>query len=130
MARPGPKSSRSKTYATWSQYADAYHRRYNVWPVWNGKTAGQVSHLIDRLGANEAPQVAAFYVEINDARILNSCHSLNELLARAEAFRTQWATGQQMNATTARQIEESQANLNAAEFARRMILKGDDNDFL
>lgn len=128
--RPGPKSPLSKTHTTWSQYAEAYHKRYNVWPVWNGKTAGQISHLIDRLGTDEAPHVAAFYVGINDARILNNCHSLNELLARAEAYRTQWATGQQMNATTARQIEATQANLNASEVAGRIILEGDDNDFL
>lgn len=129
-ARPGPKSPSSKTYSTWCRYAEAYRERYGAWPVWNSKTAGQISHLIDRLGAEEAPPVAAFYTAINDARILNNCHSLNDLLARAESYRTQWATGQQMNATTARQIEATQANLNAAQAAGRILLEGDENAFL
>lgn len=129
-ARPGPRSTNSKTYLTWRQYAEAYIGRYGVWPVWNGKAAGQISHLIDRLGPDEAPPVAAFYIAINDARILNNCHSLSDLLARAESYRTQWATGQQINSTTARQMEATQANLNSAEMASRIFQGGDQNAFL
>lgn len=129
-ARPGPKSLASKTYCTWGHYAEAYRERYDVWPVWNAKTAAQISLLIDRLGIEEAPQVAAFYTSVNDARIVNSCHSLNDLLSQAESYRTQWATGQQMNATTARQIEAHQANINAAQTAGRILLEGNENAFL
>ena len=127
---PGPKEPSSKTFKAWANYAFAYRKRYSVWPKWNAKTAGQISQLVDRLGANEAHHVAAFYVTVNDARLVNDCHNLNNLLAKCEAFHTQWATGRQMNATTARQIEATQANINAAQQAAERILargQGGDN---
>jgi len=127
---PGPKEPSSKTFKAWANYAFAYRKRYSVWPKWNAKAAGQISQLVDRLGADEAHQVAAFYVTVNDARLVNDCHNLNNLLAKCEAFHTQWATGRQMNATTARQIEATQANINAAQQAAERILArglGGDN---
>jgi len=127
---PGPKEPSSKTFKAWANYAFAYRKRYSVWPKWNAKAAGQISQLVDRLGADEAHHVAAFYVTVNDARLVNDCHNLNNLLAKCEAFHTQWATGRQMNATTARQIEATQANINAAQQAAERILArglGGDN---
>lgn len=118
---PGPKDQACKTFKAWANYAMAYRKRYTAWPVWNAKVAGQVSQLIDRLGADVAHSVAAYYLTINDARLINECHSLNALLAKAEAFHTQWQTGRQMNGTTARQAEATQANINAAQEAARMF---------
>lgn len=126
---PGPKEPSLKTFKAWANYAFAYRKRYSVWPKWNAKAAGQISQLVDRLGADEAHHVAAFYVTINDARLVNDCHNLNNLLAKCEAFHTQWATGRQMNATTARQIEATQANINAAQqAAERILARGPGGD--
>lgn len=128
---PGPKDQACKTFKAWANYAMAYRKRYTAWPVWNAKVAGQVSQLIDRLGADVAHSVAAYYLTINDARLINECHSLNALLAKAEAFHTQWQTGRQMNGTTARQAEATQANINAAQEAARMFdEEGGRNAFL
>ena len=103
--------------ATWQAYADAYVGRYGVEPVRNAKVNGQVAQLVARLGADEAPQVAAYFVTINDQFFLRSLHDLGLLLSKAEAIRTQWATGRQVTATTARQLENTQSNLSAAEQA-------------
>lgn len=119
---PGPKDPSCKTFKTWANYAFAYRKRYGVWPVWNASAGGMIAKLIDQIGADEAPKVAAFYVSINDARLVNDCHGLNILIAKAGAYRTQWATGRQMNATTARQIEQTQANVNAAQEAAARIM--------
>ncbi|CAE6906290.1 Replication protein [Pseudomonas marincola] len=128
---PGPKDQSCKTFRTWANYAFAYRKRYSAWPVWNAKVGGQVSQLIDRLGAEVAPQVAAFYLGVNDARLISDCHSLNGLLAKAESLHTQWVTGRQINGTTARQMESTQANINAAqEASSRIIEKGVKNAFL
>ena len=132
---PGPKDRNCKTFRAWANYAFAYRNRYSVWPVWNASVGGMLGKLIDQLGAEEAPKVAAFYVSINDARLVNDCHSLNTLIAKAGTYRTQWATGRQMNATTARQIEHRQANLSAGEEAARRIRErrsngGERNEFL
>ncbi|MBD1600886.1 phage replication protein [Pseudomonas typographi] len=121
---PGPKDQTCKTFKAWANYAMAYRKRYEAWPVWNAKAGGQLGQLVDRLGADVAHHVAAYFLTINDSRLINGCHSIGDLLAKAEAYHTQWATGRQMNARTARQIEDTQANLNAAKQAAQNIRAG------
>lgn len=76
----------------WAAYAAAYRNRYGTDPVRNGKVNTQVRDLLKRLGADEAPAVAAYFVAINDAYLTRNCHDLGSLLAKAESYRTQWAT--------------------------------------
>lgn len=121
---PGPKDPKCKTFKAWANYAMAYRKRYHAWPVWNAKAGGQVGQLISRLGIEAAHHVAAYFLTINDARLINGCHNLGDLLAKAEAYHTQWVTNRQMNATTARQQEQTQANINAAHEAADSILNG------
>lgn len=121
---PGPKDAKCKTFKAWANYAMAYRKRYGAWPVWNAKTAGQVGQLISRLGIDVAHHVSAYFITINDAKLINGCHNLGDLLAKAEAYHTQWVTNRQMNATTARQQEQTQANINAAQEAADAILNG------
>ncbi|MFG0409505.1 helix-turn-helix domain-containing protein [Pseudomonas sp. FYR_11] len=118
---PGPKDQSCKTFKAWANYAMAYRKRYHAWPVWNAKAGGQVGQLISRLGIDVAHHVAAYFLTINDARLINGCHNLGDLLAKAEAYHTQWVTNRQMNATTARQQEQTQANINAAQKAADAI---------
>jgi hypothetical protein len=116
--------------AIWGSYARAYINRYGAAPVRNGKVNRQVIDLLKRLGAEAAP-VAEFYVSINDSYLIRNCHDLGSLLTKAESYRTQWATGRQMNGRTARQLEDTQANINAAQEAgRRLQGKGARNEFL
>ena len=121
--------------AIWGSYAQAYVSRYGAAPVRNAKVNRQVVDLWKRLGA-EAAQVAEYFVSINDAYLIRNCHDLGSLLAKAESYRTQWATGRQMNGRTARQLEDTQANVNAAlEAADRILARqhggsGNANPFL
>lgn len=132
-----PKAARQKTDAqiananTWDAYTIAYLERYGVEPVRNAKVNGQIAQLVQRLGADEAPQVAMFYVTINDSFFIRASHEFGLLVSRAEGIRTQWITGRQVNAVTARQVENTQANLNAAQEAARNIRAGGErNAFL
>ena len=104
----------------WSAYSVAYESRYGIQPVRNAKVNTQVNDLLKRLGA-EAAAVAAYYVLINDAYLIRNCHDFGSLLTKAEAYRTQWATNRQVNGTTARQLEQTQANINAAQQAAENI---------
>lgn len=116
----------------WKSYSKAYEARYSVSPVRNAKVNRQVVELWKRLGA-EASGVAAYFLTINDSFLIRNFHDMGSLLAKAEAYRTQWATNRQMNATTARQIEQTQANLNAAQQAVQNIndrQEGGSNAFL
>ncbi len=131
---PGPKDQACKTFKVWANYAMAYRKRYSAWPVWNAKAGKQMALLVDRLGADVAHHVAAHYLKTSDAAVLRKCHSLNELLANAESYHTQWVTGQRVNGTTARQMERTDANHSAAEQAAQMVLAkrqaGDRNEYL
>ncbi|MGA3827369.1 phage replication protein [Pseudomonas chlororaphis] len=128
---PGPKDQTCKTFKAWANYAMAYRKRYQCWPVWNAAAGGMLGKLVDLLGADVAHSVAAYYLTINDARLINDYHSLKTLIAKASAYHTQWVTGRQMNSRTARQIEDTQANINAAQEAARLILDGEKrNAFL
>ncbi|WP_104503087.1 helix-turn-helix domain-containing protein [Pseudomonas orientalis] len=131
---PGPKDQTCKTFKVWANYAMAYRKRYNAWPVWNAKSGKQMALLVDRLGADVAHHVAAHFLKTSDAAVLRKCHSLNELLANAESYHTQWVTGQRINGTTARQMERTEANHSAAEQAAQMVLakrkSGDRNEYL
>lgn len=131
---PGPKDQTCKTFKVWANYAMAYRKRYSAWPVWNAKAGKQMALLVDRLGADVAHHVAAHFLKTSDAAVLRKCHSLNELLANAESYHTQWVTGQRINGTTARQMERTEANLSAAEQAAQMVLAkrqaGDRNEYL
>lgn len=86
-------SNESKTAETWQTYSKAYLHRYKVDPVRNAKVNGQLAQLVDRLGADDAPKVARYYVEHNGARYVGATHKVDLLLIDAEALRTQWATG-------------------------------------
>jgi hypothetical protein len=131
---PGPKDQSCKTFKVWANYAMAYRKRYSTWPVWNAKVGGQLGQLVDRLGADVAHHVAAHFLKTSDAGVLRKCHSLNELLANAESYHTQWVTGQRINGTTARQMERTEANVSAAEQAAQMVLAkrqaGERNEYL
>lgn len=116
----------------WSSYSAAYQSRYQAAPVRNAKVNRNVVDLWKRLGS-EAAAVAEFYIGINDSYLIRNCHDLGSLLAKAESYRTQWATNRQMNATTAQQIERKQANLQAGQEAAQRILSREgrkENEFL
>ena len=111
----------TKSHKTWINYAVCYNKRYGAWPVWNRTVAGMVSNLIERVGADAAPKVAAFYLGVNDARIVSAGHGFKLLLVDAEKYHTQWQTGRQMTATRARQIDQTASNHDAAEEAMQLL---------
>jgi len=101
------------TVLTWERYAAAYKRRYNVDPVRNAQTNGQLANLVARLGKDEAPAVAEFYVQHNNRLYVAALHTVMLLLRDAESLRTQWARGQAVTSIEAAQVERTQANSNA-----------------
>ena len=97
--------------ATWLAYADAYCARYGIEPTRNAKVNSNVKEFVKRIGHDESPGVARFYVDrVNETFVIRGYHALGTLLQNAEAYRTQWATGQTMTTTRAKQIDQSQAN--------------------
>ena len=67
-----------------------------------------------RLGADEAPHVAACYVGSSNAFYVARRHSVDCLLRDCESLRTEWATGTRITATEARQMDQHEAGAEAA----------------
>lgn len=117
---PAPKprkaaepKAQAPTVGTWKAYANSYEVRYGVEPLRNAMVNGQLANLVARLGAEEAPAVAAYYVRSNNQRYVQAGHSVGMLLMDAEKLRTEWMTGRQTTATQARQVDQTQTNANA-----------------
>ncbi|PPT23082.1 helix-turn-helix domain-containing protein [Xanthomonas arboricola] len=102
---------------TWAAYAAAYRKRHLVTPVRNAKVNTNVKQLVQRLGRIEAPLVAEWFLSVNEHYVVQSMHDLGALLAKAEAYRTQWATGRTMTQTRARQADRTESNFSAADEA-------------
>lgn len=78
---------------TWAAYRIAYTAQYGVAPVRNAKVSTQVKAFVKRLGFDESPQVAAWFVTHPGSFYAQQLHGFGLLLADAEKLRTEWATG-------------------------------------
>lgn len=96
--------------ATWQAYSLAYLNRYGTEPVRNAKVNSQIKQFVQAIGMTEAPQVARYYVALNDQFLIKQCHPTDLMLKQASAYRTQWATNTQMTSTKAKQVDRSQTN--------------------
>lgn len=117
-ASPGQKKAKSakaepETRAVWEAYATAYFARYGVPPVRNAKVNSQLAQLVQRLGAGEAPAVAAAYVRHNNATYIRGRHGVDLLLRDAEGLRTDWARNTQTTSAGAQIADRTQTNANA-----------------
>lgn len=110
---PAEAKDQPPSAATWEAYAKAYALRYRSDPVRNAKVNGQLSQLVSRLGAQEAPHVAAFYVGHNSQLYVRDMHPVGLLLRDAEKLRTEWATNRQMTTTKAQQADKTATNYGA-----------------
>lgn len=104
-ARPPPKSA-----AVWAAYSDAYINRYGTEPVRNAKVNSLLGQLVDRIGAEDAPPVAAFYVGHCSGYYVQRGHAVDMLVKDAEKLRTEWATNRKVTQTTARQADRTASN--------------------
>jgi len=103
-ASASPRVS-GKSVDTWNAYSDAYLVRYGVKPVRNAGTNAMLGKLVEKLGAEEAPHVAGFYLTHNNPFYVTKRHPTNLLLQDAEGLRTQWATGVKSTTNEARNME-------------------------
>jgi hypothetical protein len=98
--------------AVWQAYGDAYENRYGTRPLRNGKVNSCVLNFLKRVPAEEAPHIAAHYLRNNSAFYVAKGHDFSYLLADAEKLRTEWATGNVVTATQARQADRTAATGN------------------
>jgi uncharacterized protein YdaU (DUF1376 family) len=100
------------TSETWDAYAVAYEQRYGATPVRNATVSGQLAHFVKRIGRDESPHVARFFVFHNSQYYVKKMHAVGVMLADAEKLRTEWATNRSITETQARQIDRKQTTSN------------------
>ena len=110
-----PPSGSPKTRAnpanleTWNAYASAYEKRYGTQPVRNAKVNTHIARFVERVGADEAPQIAAFYLTHSRSIYVAANHDTGLMQRDAEGLRTEWATGRRVTQTQANQADRTQA---------------------
>lgn len=87
-----PKPKNELAGKTWAAYSEAYLQKYKTKPVRNQVVSSQIVNFCKRIGA-ESPEVAAFYLNLQDQYYVRELHSVGALLKDAEKLRTKWATG-------------------------------------
>ena len=92
----------------WDAYSKAYASRYGTDPVRNAKVNGQIIQLITRVGASDAPAIAAFFVRSNNAYYVKRGHAIGALLSDAEKLATEWRTGRHGTEADAREQDGKQ----------------------
>lgn len=99
-----------ETAETWAAYSEAYFLRYHAQPARNKTVNSQMAQFVQRIGIEEAPHVAAFYVTHNKSWYVQGLHAVGYMLKDAEALRTQWATNSRVMQTQARQADKTASN--------------------
>jgi hypothetical protein len=79
---------------------------------------------VDRLGPDEAPQVAAFYLTHNKPFYVSARHSTDLLIRDAEGLRTEWITGCKVTTVEARNAEQRDNVNEQAKRVRAMMPQG------
>ncbi len=99
----------AKGTPTWNAYASAYKERYGTDPVRNTKANSLCVQLVDRLGADTAPPVAAYYLTSNNAYHAGRGHALDALVKDCEKVCTEWKTGNRVTSHQAREGDRLQS---------------------
>lgn len=111
--KPASPKPESETASTWTAYSDAYFNRYGTDPVRNASVNGKLAQFVARLGRDEAPLVASFFVGHNNGYYVREMHAVGAMLKDAEKLRTEWATNTRMTQTKALQADKTQTNFDA-----------------
>jgi len=101
-----------KSAETFKAYSAAYEIRYKAKPVRNTSVSSKLCQFVDRVGVEEAPLIAAYFVSHNNEWYVKNGHQVGALLQDAEKLRTEWATNTQITSTKASQSDKKQSNLN------------------
>ncbi len=114
LEKKEPKQkSENITASTWEAYSNAYFDRYGTEPVRNAKVNAGIAQFVQRLGKDEAPHVARFFVGHGNGYYVREMHAVGPMLKDAEKLRTEWATNSRMTAHKAMQSDRTQTNFDS-----------------
>ena len=94
-----------KSGLSWEAYASAFSERYGTEPVRNASVNAMLSKLVDRIGVEDSPQVARFYLSHNHPMYVTAGHAVSLLLRDCEKLRMEWATDHKITTQEAKSAE-------------------------
>lgn len=119
------KSSKEKQPAksteTWNAYSRAYLQRYDVAPLRGAKVNSLLCQFVDVVGTEQAPLVAAYYIQLNDQWYQKKSHDIPTLVQNAQSIFTQWARGTNQTSQDYRQQERRSGTASKVESIRNRI---------
>jgi len=121
-AKDSPEAT-ARTNPVWEAYSAAFLQRHGTEPTRNMWVNIDLGRLIDRIGAADAPAVAAFYVRHPAAFYVGQLHPVWALLKDAEKLHAEWRRGQVQTMTEARQREQTSSNAAFRELERRRLAR-------
>lgn len=93
----------------WAAYCDAYVKAYGNEPTRNARVNSQIALFVSRVPADEAPEIARFFVGMQVQYYVRKCHTVDCLLQDAESIRVQWQAGRVVTHAQASQADKSHA---------------------
>lgn len=108
VARGKPAPPKTDGSRVWEAYSSAYEKRYGTLPVRNSKANSLCKRLVELIGADSAPEVAAYYLTSRNAWYVQRGHNLESLVADAGKIHTEWKTGNRITQTRAREDDRLQ----------------------
>lgn len=85
----------------------------------NARTNAQLAQLVERVGADAAPEVAAYYLTVDRTAYSSRLHPVALLLQDCEGLHTAWRRGLRPTDTRSRQGDQTSALADAFEQVRR-----------
>ena len=104
-ASPATAEVVSPSVEAWLRYEAAYLIRWKTKPVRNGKVNAQLAKLVEYVGKDAAPELAAWYLTHNSPWYIKHRHPVWALLKDCESLHTQWKTGVKATTLEAKQAE-------------------------
>jgi hypothetical protein len=118
---PPKERQPGKSTQTWDAYSEAYFKRYGVSPLRGAKVNKLLCSLVDQIGLENAPHVAAYYVTLDDQWYQKKSHDVPTLIQNAQGIFTQWATGTNKTSRDYQQNERRSSLANSRDEAMKML---------
>lgn len=108
--RKRQRGNGSVTAPTWESYREAYIRAYHTEPVRNAKVNGQIAQLLQRIGVEDSPPLAAWFLSHRGAWYVQQGHCVGALLRDCEKLHTEWLNGATLHRRDVDEIDRTSAD--------------------
>jgi hypothetical protein len=129
VVEKGSDKAKEARRRTWNAYAAAYRAHYGVTPVSNAKVNKLIQQLVERIGQEDAPQVAAWFVGHRGDWYVKKGHALDCLVGDAEKLHTEWVQATRAVECRAREAEEAkraEAHRTSPEHRKQVVERLDE----